>query len=213
MFHVKQFDLEALMKAEIVSRETISHLKIYQTLLETWQNKINLVSSSTLSHLWERHFEDSLQLLPLLPKTKATLLDLGSGAGFPGLVLSIVRGPILEVTLVESDLRKCLFLENVSRETFSSVKILRSRIESLSDIKADIITARALAPLPRLLRYAHPLMKETSFCLFLKGEGVEKEIQEAKKNWEFDLEIIPSLTDCRGKILKISSLKGISPYV
>jgi len=99
-----------------VSRETMQLLEIYRKLLEQWQSKINLVSSSSLSHVWERHFEDSLQLLPLLPKEKSTLIDLGSGAGFPGLVLAIARRGTLDVSLVESDLRKCLFLENVARE-------------------------------------------------------------------------------------------------
>lgn len=198
-------------KDEIVSRETICHLEIYKTLLETWQKKINLVSASTLSHTWERHFEDSLQLLPHLPQTKSTLIDLGSGAGFPGLVLAICRQETLDVTLVEADLRKCLFLENVSRETFLRVTVLRSRIESLSGIKGDVITARALAPLSDLLEYAFPLMKKTSTCLFLKGKEVEKEIEMAKKKWEFCLEIFPSLTDSGGRILKISQLQRILP--
>lgn len=195
--------------SQIVSCETISHLHIYKALLEKWQKKINLVSSSTLSHLWERHFEDSLQLLPYLPKGKSTLIDLGSGAGFPGLVLAICRKETLEVTLVESDLRKCLFLENVSRETFSHPKVLRERIESLPGLKADIITARALTSLSQLLEYAYPLMKATSFCLFLKGKEVEKEIEIAKKKWEFCLEMFPSLTDSEGSLLKISHLKRI----
>ena len=199
-------------KDEIVSRETFCQLEIYKTLLETWQKKINLVSASTLSHIWERHFEDSLQLLPHLPQTKSTLIDLGSGAGFPGLVLAICRKETLDVTLMESDLgKKCLFLENVSRETFLRVTILKSRIESLSGIKGDVITARALAPLYELLEYAFPLMKKTSTCLFLKGKDAEKEIEMAKKKWEFCLEIFPSLTDSGGRILKISQLQRILP--
>lgn len=196
MFHVKQFQHQ-------------ENLQTYKILLENWQRKINLVSSSTLPHLWERHFEDSLQLLPYFPSTNSTLIDLGSGAGFPGLVLAICRKETLSVTLVESDLRKCLFLENVSRETFSSVKILRSRIESLPPLKTDIITARGLAPLPRLLEYALPLMKETSVCLFLKGKEVDQEIEMAKRNWKFHLEIFPSLTDSKGRILKISHPRRI----
>ncbi len=192
------------------NQETNPHLQTYQALLELWQRKINLVASSTLSHLWERHFKDSFQLLPYLPKTRSTLIDLGSGAGFPGLVLAICKGDALEVTLVEADLRKCLFLENVSRETFSAVKILRSRIEALPHLKADIITARGLAPLPRLLDYAFPLMKETSICFFLKGKEVDKEIKAAKRNWNFHLEIFPSLTDSKGRILKISRPRRIS---
>jgi 16S rRNA (guanine527-N7)-methyltransferase len=210
MFHVKQFDTPSPLKN--VSRETMERLQTYKILLETWQRKINLIAPSTLPHLWERHFEDSLQLLPFLPEKKCTLIDLGSGAGFPGLVLAICRGEDMDVTLIESDLRKCLFLENVSRETFLKVNVVRSRIESLSGIKGDVITARGLAPLSRLLEYAHPFMHETSFCLFLKGKETEKEIEMAKKNWEFCLEIFPSLTDARGRILKLSSLKRILPH-
>jgi len=195
--------------AKNLSDEVKERLHIYQILLEKWQSKINLVAPSTLPHLWERHFEDSLQLLPFLPTHKFSLIDLGSGAGFPGLVLAIARKEEREITLIESNLRKCQFLENVSRETLSEVTILRTRIESFSGLQGDIITARGLAPLSLLLTYAYPFMHKTSFCLFLKGEESEKEIEMAKKNWEFCLEIFPSLTDSRGRILKISSLKRI----
>lgn len=197
-----------------VSRETIERLKKYQHLLETWQQKINLVSSSSLSDVWNRHFNDSLQLLSYLPEVQVSLIDLGSGAGFPGLVLAIARPETLDVTLVESDLRKCLFLENVSRETKAPVTILRARIESLNETtQKDVITARALAPLSLLLEYAAPLMKDDSICLFLKGKEVEKEIQDAQKKWEFGLEFFPSLTDSKGRILKINSLKRMPSYV
>src|SRR3990167_1950754 len=118
-------------------------LQTYKILLETWQKTINLVSSSTLPHLEKRHFEDSLQLLPYLPPVPSTLIDLGSGAGFPGLVLALCRKEFLRVTLVEADLRKCIFLENVSRETFLNIAIIRSRIEDVSPFKQDIVTARA----------------------------------------------------------------------
>src|ERR1700722_13861594 len=134
-----------------VSRETIERLTIYQNLLKEWQQKVNLVSSSTLPHMWERHFQDSLQLLPYLPRENASLIDLGSGAGFPGLVLALSRPETLKVTLIESDLKKCLFLEIVSRETKISVTIIRERIEALREtLKGDIITARGLAPLSLL---------------------------------------------------------------
>lgn len=198
----------------IVSRETMDRLKTYQHLLETWQQKINLVSASTLPHLWERHFEDSLQLLSHLPPGEISLVDLGSGAGFPGLVLALARPDDLKVTLVESDLRKSLFLENVSRETKVKVTVLTERIESLKGkIKGDVITARALAPLVDLLEYAYPLMKEGAFGLFLKGKDAEKEIEEAQKKWEFDLEIFPSLTDSKGHLLKIKHPRRIRIHV
>jgi len=198
----------------IVSRETMDRLKIYQGLLEIWQQKINLVSASTLPHLWERHFEDSFQLLSHLPDGDCSLIDLGSGAGFPGLVLALSRLEDLKVILVESDLRKSLFLENVSRETKVNVTVLTERIESLEGkIKGDVITARALAPLSELLNYASPLMKKYSSCLFLKGKDAEKEIEEAQKKWEFDLEIFPSLTDSKGHLLKIKHPRRIHIHV
>lgn len=184
-------------------------LHTYKTLLETWQKTINLVSSSTLPHLWERHFEDSLQLLSYLPPSPSTLIDLGSGAGFPGLVLALCRRESLKVTLVEADLRKCLFLDNVSRETFLDLTVIRSRIEKISPFKQDIVTARALAPLPKLLEYAAPFMGEGSVGFFLKGKSNEVEIEMAQKEWNFSLEIFPSLTDSQGRILKISHLKRI----
>lgn len=194
-----------------VSRETLDRLKVYQGLLEQWQKKLNLVSNSTVSVAWERHFLDSYQLLSHLPLNPISLIDLGSGAGFPGLVLAILRPEDLTVTLVESDFKKCIFLENVSRETKSKVTILQSRIESLANsLLFDVITARALAPLPLLLTYAFPLMKENSMGLFLKGKDVEKEIEAAQKNWRFDLEIYPSLTDSKASILKIENLKKVT---
>jgi 16S rRNA (guanine527-N7)-methyltransferase len=208
MFHVKQFDLEKWV-SENVSRETFLKLKHYQNLLEIWQKKINLVSQTSLTHIWERHFVDSLQILPHLPITNCTLVDMGSGAGFPGLVLAISREKSLCVNLIESDFRKCSFLENVSRETFCPVKIFNSRLESLPEIKADFITARGLASLEKLLDYANHFCKKNSICLFLKGKNVDQEIKEAQKKWEFSLEIFPSLTDSTGRLLKISSLKRI----
>jgi 16S rRNA (guanine527-N7)-methyltransferase len=199
--------------SENVSRETFLRLKIYQDLLETWQKKINLISSGSIPHIWERHFEDSLQLLNYLPLTKKTLVDMGSGAGFPGMVLGIARPETLDVTLIESDRKKCIFLEIVSRETISPLKIINSRIEDSPEIQADIITARGLAPLTLLFEYAFPLMKEGSFCLFQKGKNVEMEMEVAQKKWEFTLEIFPSLTDSMARILKIKHLKRISSHV
>lgn len=196
-----------------VSRETLARLKTYQDLLEMWQKKVNLISSATQEKVWERHFKDSLQLLPYLPRKTLSLIDMGSGAGFPGLVLALARPETLKVTLVESDLKKALFLENVSRETKCEVTILRERIESLGEkVKRDIVTARGLAPLPQLLEYTQPLMKRGTICLFLKGKNVHKEIQDSQKSWQFKLEIFPSITDLEGRILKITDLQRIRPH-
>jgi len=212
----------------IISRDAWRRLKIYQECLEAWQQKMNLVSASTLDRVWERHFVDSLQLLHHLPPEAKTLADLGSGAGFPGAVLAIARQGTLSVTLIEADLKKCVFLENVSREimiphgpiasreAMIPFFIRRARIENLKEMpRQDVITARALAPLSLLLAYAAPLLKEDGICLFLKGKDADAEILEAQKKWEFTLEIFPSLTDSKGKILKLRALKlkGPVPHV
>lgn len=196
-----------------VSRETIQRLEIYKNHLEQWQKSINLIGSTTLSQIWKRHFEDSLQLLSYIPHKKQKLVDLGSGAGFPGLVLAIAKPETLDVTLIESDRKKCFFLENVSRETKTHVDILNTRIESLQGIYGNIITSRALAPLPKLLDYANSFMKKDSVCFFLKGRDVEGEIEKAQKEWEFVLEIFPSLTDPNASILKITQLRKILFHV
>lgn len=193
-----------------VSRETFCRLKDYERLLGIWQKKLNLVSTPSLSEAWNRHFLDSYQLLSYLPSQPISLIDLGSGAGFPGLVLAILRPESLSVCLVESDFKKCVFLQNVSRETKTPVTILHSRIEALNTIEGDVITARGLSSLSQLLNYAFPLMKKNSIGLFLKGKEFEKEIEEAQKIWEFDIEIHQSLTDSTGRILKIEHLKKVA---
>jgi 16S rRNA (guanine527-N7)-methyltransferase len=146
-------------------------LRHYQALLVKWQEKINLVSPTTIQDSWKRHFEDSLQLLPLVPEGAKTLYDLGCGAGFPGLVLAMAR-PDLAVTLVESDAKKCAFLTAVSRETGVQVTIQNSRIEAATATlpPPDIITARALASLEKLFDLAHPWLASNPVLIFPKGK-------------------------------------------
>lgn len=179
----------------------------YTTLLAKWQAKINLVGPATLPDLWRRHFLDSAQLAPLVPATARTLVDLGSGAGFPGLVLAILR-PDLQVRLIESDGRKAIFLAEAARATLGPagkdrVTILRARAESLDPAPADVVTARALAPLLRLLDLAEPFLSADSLCLFLKGADAAAELTEARKAWTMTLLEHPSLTDPRATILEI----------
>lgn len=193
--------------SEIVSRETFEKFEIYKKLLVKWQNAINLVSRETLKDLDERHFNDSLQLLKYIPQATNTHIDIGSGAGFPGLVLAIANSN-LSTTLVESDLRKCQFLKNVSRETMTPVSVLNGRIETIQGLSYDLITARALANLNQLLIYAKPLSHDNTVFLFLKGAGVDHEISEAQKFWDFNLEIFPSLTHSEGKIIRIQNLNS-----
>lgn len=196
-----------------VSRETLARLEAYAALLAKWQAKINLVGPATLPETWRRHFLDSAQLYAHLPANTRVIADLGSGAGFPGLVLAIVAeaaGRDLTVHLVESDARKAAFLAEAAREAriVGAVKIHPVRAEALAGrMAADVITARALAPLDRLLGLARPLLKPDGLCLFLKGEKADAEIAEARKRWDFALERVASKSDPGGVILKIRGVK------
>jgi len=184
-----------------VSRETIGRLESYAELLTRWQARINLVGPDTLPDLWTRHILDSAQLWPLLPPEARRLADLGSGAGFPGLVLAILGAP--DVHLVESDARKCAFLREAARITDTRVTILNRRIEQVEPLEADIVTARALAPLSRLLDWAAPHLAKGGQCLFLKGRGAEDELTATAKEWKIGHRRIPSLTDPEGVVLQL----------
>jgi len=185
-------------------------LRMYHRLLLKWQATINLVSPGTIPDAWDRHFVDSVQLSPLLPSGKRQVLfDLGSGAGFPGMVLAILR-PDIAVHLIESDSKKCAFLSAVSRETDTPVTIHVQRIaDAARQIEAvpDIITARALAPLTALLAHCAPWMAANPHLtmIFPKGERAEEEVAEAQKNWTFACEKHPSQTDAKASILVIKN--------
>lgn len=192
-----------------VSRETELKLKAYLTLLEKWQPKINLISNNTLETAWERHFEDSLQLLDILPEGPKILFDLGTGAGFPGLVLAIARDN-LEVHLIESDQKKCSFLKSVSRETKTPTIINNNRIESVSrETKIpDIVTARALASLKELFEYcADWISKNPNITLiFMKGENADQELEEISTSWKYNCRTFPSKTSQNAKILVFTDI-------
>ena len=180
----------------------------YEALLRKWQKAINLVSPNTLPDLWERHFEDSLQLSELIEKNR-TVYDIGSGAGFPGLVLAIAR-PDLKMTLIESDQRKCSFLRTVSRETNTSVTILNARIEAVAVAAPDIVTARALAPVDKLLAYTENwrLQNPALTLLLLKGENYQQELADCQV-YQFDAKITASATDARAAILRLENIRKI----
>ena len=184
-----------------VDAATLARLSAYADLLVKWQARINLIGPDTLPVLWRRHMLDSAQLLPLLPAGARRLADLGSGAGFPGLVLAILGAP--DVQLVESDARKAAFLREVARITATDVTIHVSRIEALAPLGADIITARALAPLGRLLDWAAPHLAPGGVCVFLKGRGGEDELTEARKEWIISCDRAASRTDPSGVILQL----------
>lgn len=185
-----------------VSDEILEKLSRYHALLLKWQKAINLVSSSTLSDLWRRHFLDSAQLAPLLPGRAGTLVDLGSGAGFPGMVLAMMC-PDVAVHLIESDTRKCAFLRAASRETSTPVSIHNVRIAQITGSDEipvpDVVTARALAELKTLLDYAYPwaLKNPALEMLFLKGAKAGQEICAAQKAYQFDCTEIPGRAGAR----------------
>lgn len=199
-----QFSGPEVFRAQTgVSRETLGLLVAYVDLLRCWQEKINLVGASTLDNLWHRHMLDSAQLLALLPAKAQTLVDLGSGGGFPGMVLSIMGVP--EVHLVESNQRKAAFLREAARVSVGNVIVHATRIEALRPFSADVVTARALAPLPRLVAYAAPFVATGGICIFPRGRGVEKELTKVDEIWKMRLMRIPSRTDPYATILRIGA--------
>ena len=221
---------ESFQSAFGVSRETIERLKTYDSVLRTWQRTINLVAPSTLDEVWHRHFADSAQLLELAlaareagpapdsasespQKGEKRWLDLGSGGGFPGLVLAILlaeRDPAVRVTLVESDSRKAAFLGEVARKTGVAVEIRAERSEKYatqdkSQIR-EVVTARALAPLPKLLGLVLPYFSPRTVALFPKGRDVDSEIGEAQRMFGFDAELAPSMTDPDARVVIVRNL-------
>lgn len=201
--------MEDIIKKYNVSRETIEELKVYEASLKEWQTKLNLVSKASLENAWERHFLDSMQLYKLIPQDAKVLYDFGSGAGFPGMVLAIMlknRTPYLNVNLVESIKKKTLYLNEVKKITNTNVNIINDRIENIKPQIADIITSRALASLEKLLNYTQRFCGKKTKCIFPKGKTYEEEVREAKKLWNFDLEIFQNEQSEEGVILVISNI-------
>lgn len=196
-----------------VSRETLGALESYTDLLKKWNPKINLVASGTLNEAWTRHIEDSAQVFKLIPDGARSLVDLGSGGGFPGLVLAILANehmPGLKISLLESDARKCAFLTTVSGALGLGVNVFNQRIESAAPVGADVVTARALAPLPRLLPLIQRHLSPSGVALLLKGANYQEEVDEALASWAFDLQKIQSATSDQSIVLRISNLRPIS---
>jgi 16S rRNA (guanine527-N7)-methyltransferase len=181
-------------------------------MLSHWQKSTNLVSPSTLPALWSRHFADSAQIHGLAPNARLWL-DLGSGAGFPGLVVAILQTgkPDFRMHLVESNRKKCAFLAEVARETKAPVDIHAMRIEDLAQsahsLKPDVVSARALAPCPRLFELAGPFFGPSTRGLFLKGREGETEIAAARAQWDFACRLHPSLTSEGSHIIDVTSLR------
>ena len=186
-----------------VSRETIEKFRSYLTLLEKWQRRINLVSHSTLGDAWQRHILDSGQLAAHYPPQTSHILDVGSGAGFPGLVLAIMGG--VTVDLVESDQRKAVFLSTVIRELGLPAKVHNQRIEIMPNLNPDVITARALAPVPKLLNLIKTQISPECICLFLKGASVEDELTNLQSYSTMVATTHPSLSGATGVVLELKN--------
>jgi 16S rRNA (guanine527-N7)-methyltransferase len=184
-------------------------LETFAALLRHWNARINLVSRADIALLWPRHIDDSLQLAPLLPAVRSELIDLGSGAGFPGLVLAIATG--WHVHLVESDQRKAAFLREAARVTQAAATIHAVRAESLRQAPAQVVTARALAPLAELLVLAHPLLADTGICLFPKGRSADDELTAVANEWHMRCERFASRTSPAATILRISEIRRAGP--
>lgn len=201
-----QAERDAFQKLIPVSRDTLAKLDGYSELLTEWNQKFNLVSDSTLPHIWNRHFLDSAQLRRFIPETAKVIADLGSGAGFPGLVLAILGAPT--VHLVESIGKKAKFLQTVVDELKLNAVVRNERAEQIKDLKADIIMARACASLNELLTIAKPLTKKDTLFIFPKGQNVDAELTESAKYWTFTHIKRPSLSDNSGSVLILNDAKS-----
>jgi 16S rRNA (guanine527-N7)-methyltransferase len=197
-------DAEGFAALTDVSRETLARLEAYATLLVEWSTRINLIAKSTIGDLWRRHLLDSAQLLALLPPGTQSLVDLGSGAGFPGLVLAILGVPGVE--LIEADSRKAAFLREAARIADTEITLRPCRIEAVEPHPVDVVTARGCAPLDRLLPLAERFIGADTTCLFLKGERVVEELTAAGKAWKMTASRHPSRADPGGVVLSLQKV-------
>ena len=205
------FGPEEFAAATNVSRETMRHLKIYAEMLGEWNAVHNLVSKNSMPQLWHRHFLDSAQLVPLIPEGAGSLVDLGSGAGFPGLVLAELfrKRAGFRTVLFEATGKKCRFLKSIAALLDLNVEVRDMRVEDASDEVFDVVTARALAPLPKLLAYAQRFFGHKTMALFLKGQNIGVELTKTHKSWKMITRQHPSITDSSGTILEVRELKSV----
>jgi 16S rRNA (guanine527-N7)-methyltransferase len=208
----ENFDAEEFAACAGVSRETMERLKLYAAMLEDWNTRQNLVSEASLQTMWRRHFWDSAQLAKFIPKEAKSLVDLGAGAGFPGLVLAELKrdDPKFKVVLYEATAKKCRFLGAVAERLALDVDIRRGRIEDSPAQAFNVITARACAPLTKLLAYAQRFWGKDTVAVFLKGQNVEPELTQSHKSWRMQVERHPSRSDASGVILEIHELRRVA---
>lgn len=191
-----------------VSRETLERVRSYLAVLDQWRERINLIGPGEGRHLWRRHVLDSLQLIEYISQDDLNVADLGSGSGFPGLVIAcaLAERPGASVTLVEKSPRKSEFLEAAIAAQGLPARVLNVRIEDAPRQKFDLVTARALAPLPKLLGYAYGWLKPSGKALLMKGRDVEAEVAEARRSWTFEMSDRASLSSPEGRVLRLSSI-------
>lgn len=192
-----------------VSRETLALIEAYIELLDDWRQRINLVGPNEMAHVWSRHVLDSAQLVPMVG-SDARVVDLGSGAGFPGLILGChAKTTGGSVTVIESVGKKCAFLSDVATKLQLPVRIINGRVEASRAGSVDFVTARAFAPLPKLIEYAAPWISLGATGLFFKGERWREELTQAQEYWTLAYEAIPSRTSQTGVILKVTEAKRV----
>lgn len=205
-------EADSVLEQLNVSRETSERLIMLANLLTKWNPRINLVSKSSLKELWTRHIFDSAQVFQLAAHPVAHWVDIGSGGGFPGLVVALMapeHGTPKVVTLIESDQRKCAFLRTVLRETGVEGTVLAERIEKTKGQDADILSARALADLSTLFTFADHHLAPNGTALFSKGASWEKEVEMARESWSFNLDVITSKTDPNSVVLKVKDIQRV----
>ena len=201
-------DVEAKLD---VSRETLERLTAYVALIEKWNKRINLISKSTVGDIWHRHILDSVQVWGAVDGPFVHWADLGSGGGLPGIVVAILASEQggAKVTLVEADQRKASFLRAALRETGAKAEVLAQRIDEVPCLNADIMSARALAPLERLLEFCDCHLAPGGTAVFPKGARANEELEEARQTWSFDCEALPSATDDAAVILRIGEIQRV----
>ena len=199
-------DLQRQIK-DSVSRETWDRFEIYADELRRWNQNLNLVSRASLDDLWKRHIADSCQLIRFADRS-GHWADLGTGGGIPGLIVAALR-PNQSQSLLESDQRKCAFLQSTAMKMDLNVNIVSERIEKADPLNADVITARALAPLEQLLHYGSRHLRKGGVCLFLKGRTARDELTKAEKAWKMDVEVLDSATSSESAILRIGAFSRV----
>ncbi|HSZ74743.1 MAG TPA: 16S rRNA (guanine(527)-N(7))-methyltransferase RsmG [Rhizomicrobium sp.] len=202
------FGPEDFARAANVSRETLARFEAFAALLSDWNSRQNLISRSSLADVWKRHIWDSAQLVPLIPANAKNLIDLGSGAGFPALVIATLRSD-LRILLYEATAKKCRFLAEGAAALHVTVDIRNVRIEEAKREAFDVVTARACAPLDNLLAYASRFQGPKTVNLFLKGQNVEAELAEAAISWKMKVKTHLSQSDPTGRLLEIRALAHV----